>query len=279
MDTVDTNKNSMTVCYCGNDKVFPMIAMSALSVAKRSSRPVSVVILTMDYTELAAAFEPVPESKAKVLDAALKTLDARNSVRIIRADEQYKSVLRGGKNEKSFYTPYASLRLLLPHYNLGDKLLYLDSDVMCCSDIAELYDVDIADYEFAAVRDHMGRHFYSKDYFNSGVMLLNIKRIKETGLFERAAMLVKTKKMLLEDQHALNKNASAKLLLPRKFNEQRGIKPDTVLKHFCRGIRWFPVFTVYNIKQTERDKVRDKLKITAFDDVYALYDALIVPSL
>lgn len=81
--------------------------------------------------------------------------------------------------------------------------------------------------------------------------------------------------MRLSDQDALNRCASKKLLLPRRFNEQRKICPDTVLKHFCRGIRWLPFFYVYNIKQTEREKVHKELKITEFDDIYRQYDEIV----
>ncbi|MBD5132692.1 MAG: hypothetical protein HDT28_08940 [Clostridiales bacterium] len=278
-ELINTNDNRMTVCYCGNSKVFPMIAMSALSVATRSSRPLTAVILTMDYSELDPKFVPVTETQSEILDRALKTFNPENDAKILRADAEYRAVLKGGKNEKSFYTPYTLLRLLLSHYNLGDRILYLDADVMCCADLAELFDVDLTDYEFAAVRDHMGQHFYGRNYFNAGVMYFNLKKSKETGLLDRACTLVKTKKMMLKDQDALNKSATKKLILPRRFNEQRAIKPDTVLKHFCQGIKWLPFFHVYNIKQTERDKVHKKLKINDFDDIYDLYDELIAPQL
>jgi len=105
-------------------------------------------------------------------------------------------------------------------------------------------------------------------------MLFNLQKCRETGFFERAAHLVKNKKMMLNDQDAFNKSATAKLLLPRRFNEQRAIHGDTVLKHFCRGIRWWPFFKVYNIKQTQRDKVHKQLKITEFDDIYRQYDEI-----
>ena len=276
-DSIDTNDN-MTICYCGNSNVFPMIALSTLSIAKHASRPFTAVILTMDQSRLNPSFVPITEVQGEILDRALKSINPNNGVRVFRADTEYKNVLMGGKNEKNHYTPYALLRLLLLHYDFGDRIIYLDVDVMCCSDIAELYDIDLTEYECAAVRDHMGQHFYGKDYFNSGVIYFNLAKIKETGMLDRACTLVKKKRMMLSDQHALNKSTTKKLLLPRRFNEQRDIKEDTVLKHFCQGIKWLPFFHVYNIKQTDRDKVHKELKITAFDDIYAMYDELIAPN-
>ena len=265
----------INVCYCGNRRIFSMVLLSVLSIMKYTTEPLSVYLFTMDCTDLDPVFLPVTEEQRKILEAVLKEGNPQNEAILVRADDEYNAVLRGGKNEKNYYTPYTLLRLLLTKFDLPSRLLYLDIDVMCCSDLTQLTDTDITDYEFAAVRDHMGKHFYGRDYFNAGVMYFNLDKIKETGLMERACDMVKTKKLLLNDQHALNKCATCKLLLDRRFNEQREIHADTVLKHFCRGIKWTPFFHVYNIKQTERDKVHKKLKIFMFDDIYSRYDEIV----
>lgn len=264
----------LNICYCGNRRVFPMLLLSVLSVLKYTKEPVSVYLFTMDCTDLDGAFVPIDEDQRAVIEGVLQEKNKQSKAVLVRADEQYNACLRGGKNEKNYYTPYTLLRLLMTKFDLPDRILYLDVDIMCCSDLKELADIDVGAYEFAAVRDHMGRHFYGRDYFNAGVMYFNLEKVRETGLMERACRLVKTKKLLLNDQHALNKCATKKLLLERRFNEQRAIRPDTVLKHFCRGIKWTPFFHVYNIKQTEREKVHKKLKIHDFDDIYAAYDEL-----
>ena len=59
-----------------------------------------------------------------------------------------------------------------------------------------------------------------------------------------------------------------------RFNEQRNVKPNTVVKHFCKGIRWFP-FKVYNVKQWEIEKVQNYLKIHEFDEDFAIYKEII----
>ena len=41
--------------------------------------------------------------------------------------------------------------------------------------------------------------------------------------------------MIMPDQSALDRLTSSKLLLPRKFNEQRSLRKDTVIKHFNKG--------------------------------------------
>ena len=262
------------VCYCGNEKVFPLILLSAISIAKYTTAPVSLYLVTANLTRINEKFIAVGESRAEILTSALQKGNPQSEAKIIDATEMYESVLGGSRNEKSKYTPYSYLRMLLPGLNLNDKIIYLDSDTMCCSDLAEFWNTDISNYEFAAVRDHMGQHFFGRDYINSGVLYLNFDMINKSGLFERGIEKIKRKKLYFPDQTVLNKYGKHILRLPRKFNEQRGaVEGETVIKHFCQGIKWVP-FHVYNIKQSERQKVREKLGIDFFEDIYKEYDEL-----
>ena len=146
---------------------------------------------------------------------------------------------------------------------------------MCRRDIKELWDVDINDYEFAAALDFMGKKWINKNYCNAGVLYINLKKVKETGLWTKARQRVHDKTMAMPDQSALHDLATFKLVLPDKFNEQRTIKEDTVIKHFCKGIKFYLFIPrVYNYKQWQRDKVHKKLKIHDFDDIYDDYDAV-----
>lgn len=263
------------VCYCGNEKVFPLVLLSALSIAKYTTAPVSLYFLTADLTRVNPKYLPARAEGGEILTEALRRGNPTSEAKVVDVTELYERLLGGSKNETSKYTPYSYLRLLLPELDLHGKIIYLDTDTMCCSDLMQLYLTDVSQYEFAAVRDYMGQFWFGKNYVNSGMMLLNLEEIRRTKLFARALEKVKNKRLLFPDQTVLNKYGKRILRLPRKFNEQRGaIEGDTVVKHFCQGIKWLPFFHVYNIKQTERDKVRRKLKIDFFEDVYAQYDEI-----
>ena len=130
-------------------------------------------------------------------------------------------------------------------------------------------------HEFAAALDYMGRFWINKHYFNAGVLLLNIPRIRETDLFARARKLLNEKRLTMLDQSALNRLGREVLYLPDRFNEQRKIKEDTVVKHFCKGTDfYFSIPVSFYIKQWQRDKVHRRLKIFCFDDLYEKYDRL-----
>lgn len=272
------NKNCeqpVQICYCGNKKVFPQILLSVLSVAKNTESAVVVRIFTMDLHEVDPRFVPITEGQRAILEEVLRSKNELSRVYLVDAGEEYCRNLTGGKNEKGFYTPYALLRLLFDKFDLPDKLIYLDTDTMCCGDIVKLWAYDIEGYEFGAVKDYEGSFWINRHYCNSGVLLMNMKECRRTDLLDRVRKRVMNRRMFMPDQSSLNKLAKNKLYLPRAFNEQRGIRKDTVIKHFCRGMKWYgPFFKLYNYKQTDRQNVHEKLHIYCFDDIYAQYDEL-----
>lgn len=274
-ERISMQENTISVCYSGNKRVFPGLLLSVLSLAKFTDRPLHVYALTMDLHEVDPSFIPFSEEQIAVLDAVLKEKNTESAAMRIDVSDKFRAELADGKNTENFYTPYTLLRLYMDGFEMfPDKIVYLDIDTMCASDIGQLYDVDLGDAEYGAVLDHMGKFWINRHYCNAGVLLLNLARIRETKLFARAREYVYTHKMMMPDQTALHRLCTKRVYLPRRFNEQRDLRDDTVVKHFCRGIRWVPFFHIYNYKQWERDKVHKKLKIFYFDDLYEKFDAL-----
>lgn len=112
---------------------------------------------------------------------------------------------------------------LLPDH---DKVLYLDGDLIVKRDLGEIYDLELGE-NYAAVVPDSGQIYYKHDYvrrvkkyFNSGVMLLNLKEMRKHHLAE---VLVRTKKELtdsnLMDQNVFNVVFDGHLkYLPIKWN-------------------------------------------------------------
>ncbi len=266
------------VCFCGNgnETYFGGLLLNIMSMTKYTSEELDIYVLTMDLHEDNPNFIPFTDKHISFLNEVVKKKNKNSKVTKIDMTELYMKHLHEGKNNNTGYTPYTLLRLLMDFIpNVPDKIIYLDIDTMCCSDIKQLYEIDVEDYDFAACKDYMGRFWIRPSYCNAGVLLLNMKKIKENGLFEKCRKMVFNKKMIMADQTALNKYGKKKYI-PFKFNEQRKIKSDTVVKHFCKGIVFFLPFGfhIYNIKQWQRDKVHKSLKITMFDDLYEEFDKM-----
>jgi glycosyltransferase len=98
-------------------------------------------------------------------------------------------------------------------------------------------------------------------------LLLNMKKIRETGLLEKARALIKTKKMLFADQDAIFRSTTKKKILPRKYNEQSKFNgKNTVICHFCKRLLWRPFPHTENYKQWNVEEVHKILKCYAFDE-------------
>ena len=261
------------IIYAGNDLMFDGLLLSLLSMLRRTKEGIFVHFLTMDFTHKNEKFKPFRIDQADFLRKELRKFNSNFDFEIIDCTKEYNELLANNANEKPVYSPYCTLRLLADRYDVfKGKVIYLDIDTMVYGDIKELYDIDMTDLEFRASHDFLGRTWIKKDYFNSGIMLLNMDKIRETKLLEKARHLVKTKKMYFTDQTALYLSKVNFEFFPDeyRFNEQRSVKENTVVKHFCKGIRWFP-FKVYNVKQWEIEKVQNYLKIREFDTDFEIY--------
>ena len=258
----------MNILLCGNEKVFDGALTELISITNRTKENITCYILTMNLSRIKPEYTSIKDEQIDYLDKVVKSKNEENKVIKLDVTDIYEKEFGHCKNENAYCTPYTLLRLLadlIP--NMPDKILYLDIDMMANGDISKLYNTDITEYEYAAVREKYGSIFIWPDYINAGMLLLNMKKIKETGLLEKARELIKRKKMIFADQDAIYEATTKKLLLPRIFNEQSKFnKKDTVICHFCKRLLWKPYPHTENYKQWNLYEVHKVLKCHAFDD-------------
>ena len=266
----------INIMFAGNYKVFDGILIASMSILKHCKEPITAYMLTMDLSEQNPNNKPLSNEHIAYLDALYKEANKESKVIAVDVRDVFLKSLDNSPNKESFYTPYALLRLLAEDLDIiPDKVLYLDADIVANGNIKELYDIDIEKYEIAGVRDYYGKFFFYPRYLNSGVLLMNMKRIRETKLLSRAMTLCNTKKVFLPDQTAINKYAKKKLILKSRFNEQKKLKKDTVIRHFSMTLKFFPKFKKQNIKPWHIDQVHEVLKIHEFDDILDRYQEII----
>lgn len=266
----------VNILFAGNKKVFDGALTELISICNRTKEAVTCYIFTMDVSRIKPEFTCIEDEQIEFLNEVVKSKNQNNKVIKVDITEMYEKEFGGCKNEGAYCTPYTLLRLFADKIeNMPDKLLYLDIDMMAADDITKLYNIDITNYEYAAVKEKYGSIFLWPDYINAGMLLLNMKKIKETGMLEKARELIKTKKFLFADQTAVYKATTSKMLLPRKFNEQASFKrDDTVICHFCKRLLLRPYPHTTNFKQWQIDKVHSELKCYRFDDDLEEYTKL-----
>lgn len=257
----------INLLFCGNEKVFDGALTELISITNNTKESINCYIFTMDVTRLKKEYRPISDEQVAFLNKVVKEKNLDNKVTKIVVTEIYDKEFKGSSNENAYCTPYTLLRLLADLVpGIPDKLLYLDIDMMAKGDISELYNINIDDYEYAAVKEKYGCWVIRPDYINAGMLLMNMKKIKETKLLEKARDLIKKRKLLFADQDAIFWNTTKKKLLPRKFNEQSKFnRKDTIICHFCKRLMLRPYPHTENFKQWNIDEIHKELKCFAFD--------------
>lgn len=122
---------------------------------------------------------------------------------------------------RNYFSNTTYYRLFIPElYPEYDKAVYIDSDTVCLSDIAELYNTDMGDNLIAGIpdgviqaidifKDYVERVVGVADYnnyFNAGVIVMNLKELREYKFEEKFIyMLGKIRFEVAQDQDYLNR--------------------------------------------------------------------------
>ena len=268
------------ILFCGNDGVFDGMLTCALSVLKRTDtrEPFRFHIFTMDVSHLDERYTCIPREHIRLLEDTVKRYNRENTVKVYDVTKYYMKAFSGCPNEGAYCSPYTLIRLFADVVKgIPDKLLYLDADIMFNRDVRLLWDTDVDGYEYAAARDHYGKYLIGPNYINAGVLLFNMRLARQTGLFRKARLWIKRKKLVFADQSALIRSTTRKKMLPQRFTDQKFLHKRTVVRHFSKRLFWLPYPHTDNIKQWHIDKVHSVFKYRQFDDIFEEYLRIINP--
>lgn len=163
----------------------------------------------------------------------------------------------------SHYSLSIFTRLLIPAVlqEQAERVLYLDADILCVGKVDELFEQDIGadialvvpDVPRMAKRRVAALELPRAEYFNSGVMLINISKWIENGITAQArdTLLHSKKELRFPDQDALNivLNGRARYISPRwnylydligdLGRNQRAMRPvgKAVFLHFAGAVK------------------------------------------
>ena len=120
---------------------------------------------------------------------------------------------------RDYYTMTTYYRLLIPDlFFYYDKALYLDCDIVVLGDLSKLYAYDLKDNLVGAIPDasvqivpefiqyvNEALMIKKENYFNAGVLVMNLKKMRNTHLLRRVFELSKTVAFkVAQDQDLLN---------------------------------------------------------------------------
>lgn len=274
----------MNILYCGDSHMQEGLFLSVLSLLKHTQEKLMIYVLTAEITTSEKVYQPIQDDDIALLNNYVQQSHPEN--RVIKFDITElvnKNILTA--NWESSFTPNCMLRLFADQVvALPDKILYLDTDIICYDDFSDFYQQNLENYDVCGVLDRYGKWFFHRqlktfDYLNSGVLLINLKRVRETGLFERCRQLCERKWMFMPDQSAINRLSKAKKIAPTRYNEQHEPKDNTVFQHFTTRFKFFPWFKKINVKPWQMNRVHEELQLHDYDDLFLIYQELTEESL
>lgn len=201
------------------------VALKSLIVNSSPQKKYDIVVFESDITE---------RHKKLLLDMLPENFSIRFFDPTSYIIENFKDfdISSSGRWSSSIY-----YRLFIPFVMSDyDRILYLDSDILVIDDLVELFEIDISNFGIAAVRDtispilHLNikrfAHFKNnlklnnpENYFNSGVLLFNLKNINNKSYFEKLMHLLYIKDLMHPDQDILNCLFEDKVkFLPARYN-------------------------------------------------------------
>ena len=232
------NKYMMNIVLAINDQYVSQASALIMSIYKNARKDASIKI-NIIHSSVTQQHQDIMKDMVKDMEniSELNFVDMKQFVSNKTLDE----FMPGGNS--AYRNPEVYYRLFIPTvFHEYDKVLYLDSDLIVCDDLTELYNTDIKDFYACAV--HEPKYFFrsvlvlnnkrikiedylvnklnitDKSYFNSGVMLLNLDEMRKNNIQEKSlAFLSEKYPFAFCDQCVLNSILHGKVkFLDKKYN-------------------------------------------------------------
>ena len=206
----------MNIVLCGDTRVYPGMELVIYSTLLHNKH-INWYIFTMDIEVCDGGqitiYEGLTPTQRIKLERIVNYLDKSSNIAFLDSYQYYKDFLAGGPNDYTPFTPYAALRLILDKaLPEVDDLLYLDCDTAVLGDISAMYyDCKSQTNENYFAVQGQARYSPMVDAI-SGVMFMNLKRMRDTGFLDTARTLFKNHLYEFPDQQAMQGAGSYKPL-------------------------------------------------------------------
>ena len=220
----------MNIVYaCNRNYIYPtVVSLYSLLKNGRKERPVRILLLAetdLGYSEL----QPITELVSRFDGCSISVQwPQKGACRRFAFDD---SCCLGGDDVQ-----VACYRLFIPEILRGEsRCLYLDCDTLVCGSLEEIYDLDMNKTSLAGVTDRICLEADQVDrlkkdwgidpgyYINSGVLLMDLDRMRNSGNAERALGLAYNAAFRYMDQDVINQVYRGEIkLLPKCYN----VSPD-----------------------------------------------------
>ena len=246
------NKKVIPIFFAVDDEYTPFLSVALQSLIDNSSKE--------NYYSIKILYTNISQENQNKINKYEK-----ENVNIEFVDlNYYIDKLKDKLYTRDYYSKTTYFRLFIPElYPQYDKVLYLDSDIVILSDIADLYNIDMEDNLVAAAPDDViqtievfqnyvekvvGVADY-KNYFNAGVLLMNLDELRKFNFQEKFLYLLSTVKFsVAQDQDYLNRLCKGRVKLIENTWDRMPIGGDTVKREDIHLIHYNLAFKPWHFE-------------------------------
>lgn len=214
---MEQNKEEIPIFFAVDDGYMPFLAVTLQSLVDNSSTEY-YYLLKILYTDISE------ENKKKI-----KKYE-RENVNIEFVDlNDYIEKIKDKLYTRDYYSKTTYFRLFIPNlYPEYNKALYLDSDIILLKDVAELFNIDLGNNLVGGAPDdviqttEIFQEYAEKvvgvanyrNYFNAGVLLMNLSELRKYKFQEKFLYVLGTIKFsVAQDQDYLNRLCKGRVTL------------------------------------------------------------------
>jgi len=188
-------------------------------------------------------------------------------------------------NYNTKYSKLSYLRCYFSKILKEDKILYLDADTLVVDNIEDLWNTDFNNNVLVGVHEggewnkHLWTYGLDDTYINSGVLLMNLKALREEKLDDSMIYLLNNNKYAFPDQDVINlvcRNRIKHVSNVYNSSETTGIVDNAKIIHYIRGNKgWIKgslrsnIWFNYHNEYIEKEGIMDNYLVKAiknFDD-------------
>jgi lipopolysaccharide biosynthesis glycosyltransferase len=201
----------MNIVYvCDKNYVNPFLISLGSLIRSNSVEKIEKVYIFIDFDK-------------RQFEAKIKKILSEKKFELIEFNkETIKEIQKELEHSISTHVTLASYyRLFISEYLPVEikKLIYLDCDTIVLKELISLYEVNIENYLFGAIREFHTYNYlnqfqiFDDRYFNAGVLLLNLELIRSTDFFTKCIFFIKKNfsKLINHDQDVINVVASGRI--------------------------------------------------------------------
>lgn len=214
------NQNNIPVIFNCDNYYVKYLSITIQSIIDNSSKENNYDLIILNQN--------ISDNTKEILTHMIKNLD-NFSIRFYNMEKLTKEYEISSWFVTNYLNHTAYYRIFIPLiFSNFNKVIYLDSDLILNTDIANLYNQDLCNYTVGAVKDFgisnieendeiyhsfNGLYKYLTDtlnikninnYFNSGVLLIDIKSLISKNYFEKFIKIGKINNRFFHDQNILN---------------------------------------------------------------------------